>query len=255
LPTSPKSPNTCFEAVIKYHSIDQWLPLFLGGRFRQRRMLGILTRNTSFRGPFLVGTAESTDMSKTSHSLLDQIQLQPSPDSWERLVKVYTPLLSSWLRRYDVFSPADVDDLVQDVLLAVSKDLSGFEHNGQPGAFRAWMRTILANRVRKFWRSRQRWPMAVGGSDFLNQIADLEDNASQASGLWNRDHDQHVLRHLISIVKPRFAEQTWLAFQRQVFDGLKAPQVAEELGLSLDSVYAAKSRVLLALRTSAGTVM
>lgn len=196
----------------------------------------------SSRGPVLT---------ETSHSLLGRLAQDADPASWERLVEVYTPLLRSWLKRYDALSAADVDDLVQDVLLAVSKDLREFRHNREPGAFRGWLRVILVNRVRKFWRSRDRRPLAVGGSDFLEQIAQLEDQSSRVSGEWNREHDRHVLRTLLGTVQPRFSEQTWEAFRRQLFDGRKAADVADELGLSLDSVYAAKSRILLALRNAA----
>ena len=39
--------------------------------------------------------------------------------------------------------PSDVDDLVQEVLAVVLRELPQFEHNGRTGAFRRWLRTIL----------------------------------------------------------------------------------------------------------------
>ena len=39
---------------------------------------------------------------------------------------------------------SDVEDLVQEVLAVVVSKIAGFEWRGQ-GAFRAWLRTILAN--------------------------------------------------------------------------------------------------------------
>ena len=45
-----------------------------------------------------------------------------------------------------------------------------------------------------------------------------------------------------------FAPATWQAFRRHVLEGEPAGQVAEELGLSLNSVLLAKSRVLKRLR-------
>ena len=41
---------------------------------------------------------------------------------------------------------------------------------------------------------------------------------------------------------------TWQAFCRQFFDGERADLVAAELGLSLNSVYVARSRVVARLR-------
>ncbi|MBC8872540.1 MAG: RNA polymerase sigma factor [Planctomycetes bacterium] len=190
-------------------------------------------------------------MTETSLSLLDRICRHPDDESWQRLVDVYTPLLHGWLRRYDAVQPADADDLVQEVLLTVTRELPQFQHNRRTGAFRNWLRTILVNRLRHFWRSRQRRPDAVGGSDFLGQLNELEDAASGVSRVWNDEHDRHVIRRLLELTEPRFASSTWQAFRRQVMDGASAAAVAPELGSSLHSVYAAKSRVLSTLRQQA----
>jgi len=80
------------------------------------------------------------------------------------MVLLYGPLLSHWLQRYGVH-PSDIDDLVQDVLMVVSTSMKTFAHNGRPGAFRSWLRTILINRLRNFWRSRGQRPQVGGGSE------------------------------------------------------------------------------------------
>ena len=140
---------------------------------------------------------------------------------------------------------------MQEVLLTVTRELPQFEHNQRSGAFRNWLRTILVNRLRHFWRSRQNRPNVVGGSDFLGQLNELEDAASGVSHVWNDEHDRQVIRRLLELTEPRFAPNTWLAFRRQVMGGAPAATVAAELDLSLHSVYAAKSRVLNMLRQQA----
>jgi RNA polymerase sigma-70 factor (ECF subfamily) len=55
----------------------------------------------------------------TPISLLERLQLRPDSVSWERLVSLYTPLISGWLARY-----------------------------------RRWLRTIAVNRLRTLWRTR-----------------------------------------------------------------------------------------------------
>ncbi len=186
----------------------------------------------------------------TSISLLERLSTQPDADAWNRLVELYTPLLRAWLRRYDVLSAADMDDLVQDVLLTVSKEMPSFKPAGA-GAFRGWLRAILVNRLRHFWRSRQHRPVAVGGSDFLAELDKLGDGATPLSRVWDEEHDRQVMARLLDLAEPQFAPETWRAFRRQALDGLSAEQVAAETGLPLHSVYAAKSRVLKALRTLA----
>jgi RNA polymerase sigma-70 factor (ECF subfamily) len=53
---------------------------------------------------------------------------------------------------------------------------------------------------------------------------------------------------LLAKIRPDFSEQTWKAFQRFALDGLSADAVAEELGMSANAVFIAKSRVMSKLR-------
>ena len=187
-------------------------------------------------------------MEETSHSLLERLRLKPDEQSWTRLVNLYTPLLRHWLHQTGV-DGADADDLLQDVLTTLVREIPCFEHNQRKGAFRHWLRAILLNRVRGFLRGRQFRPQPAGGVDAWTVLDSLEDPASQLSREWDRQHDEFVARRLLELIEPEFAATTWQAFRLQVLDGRPPAEVAETLGLSLDAVYTAKSRVLRRLRS------
>jgi RNA polymerase sigma-70 factor (ECF subfamily) len=146
---------------------------------------------------------------------------------------------------------ADADDLVQEVLLTVSRELREFQHSGRTGAFRSWLRTILSHRARDFWRSARYRPSPTGGTSWAERLEQLADERSDASREWDLEHDRHVMARLLEQVRPRFEPKTWEAFRRQVFDGERADVVAAALGMSLSSLYVARSRVLSALRREA----
>jgi RNA polymerase sigma-70 factor, ECF subfamily len=183
---------------------------------------------------------------ETAVSLLERLAGAPTDDDWSRLNDLYQPLLRAWMARTGV-PPADADDLIQEVLLVVFREVAGFERRGQ-GAFRAWLRTILTNRVRDYFRASQHRPSATGGSDFLRSLDELESPGSALRLLWDREHDEHIAASLLRRVQPDFAAPTWQAFRRHVLEGEPAAHVAQELGLSLNSVLLAKSRVLKRLR-------
>jgi RNA polymerase sigma-70 factor, ECF subfamily len=183
---------------------------------------------------------------ETSVSLLDRLAGTPTDADWRKLLDLYSPLLRAWMARAGVLS-SDADDLSQDVLLVVFREVGGFERRGQ-GAFRAWLRTILAHRMRDYFRARQHRPAATGGSDFLRWLDELESPESELSRLWDREHDRHVAVALMRRVQGDFSSPTWQAFLRHGLEGEPAAQVAEELGLALNSVIQAKSRVLKRLR-------
>ncbi len=183
---------------------------------------------------------------ETSLSLLDRLCQEPDAASWDRLIAAYSPLLRKWIDRYEV-QAADADDLVQDVLVVVMRELPSFRHNQQRGAFRTWLRRIVVNRLRNFWRRRGRVARHDGG-DLMGRIDELEDPNSQGSLLWDREHDRHLALQILALLELRFTESTRGAFRRLVLDDADADQVAAEFGLSLNAVFTAKSRVLRELR-------
>jgi RNA polymerase sigma-70 factor (ECF subfamily) len=186
-------------------------------------------------------------MDTTSLSLLDRVCRERNDEAWRLLAAIYTPIVQGWLRRYEL-QPSDADDLTQDVLLVVAREMPGFQHNGRPGAFRTWLRGILVNRLRHFWRSRKQRPAASGDSHVQRLLDQLEDPHSELSRQWDREHDRQVLRQLLAGLEGRFAESTRQAFRRVVLDGISPEAAAHELGLSVNAVVIAKCRVLKALR-------
>jgi RNA polymerase sigma-70 factor (ECF subfamily) len=193
-------------------------------------------------------------MPETSFSLLEQIRLGADSAAWSRLVDLYTPLIHTWLHRYGV--PAhDSDDLTQEVLSAVVRDLPVFSHDLRRGALRRWLRTITVNRLRNYWRGRDHRPVVVGGSAFDEALAQLEDPESRLSLLWDEEHDRHVLNQLMELIRPEFEPATWNAFQRLVVDGRPSADVAAELNLSVNAVRIAKSRVVRRLRQEMETLI
>ena len=178
----------------------------------------------------------------TSASLLEQAR-GGGAAAWQCLVTLYTPLLHAWLASAGL-QPADRDDLTQRVLEILVRQLPAFDHNGRPGAFRAWLRGITVNLLREFWRARP----APEGSSRIEQLSDPD---AALSRLWDEQHDRHVLQALMAMVRPDFTEASWQAFRRVALDGAPARTVAAELGVSVNAVLIAKSRVLARLRQEA----
>jgi RNA polymerase sigma-70 factor, ECF subfamily len=179
---------------------------------------------------------------ETSLSLLERLRLRPDSTSWQRLVDLYTPLIAGWLRRQGV-QPADVEDLTQEVLGVLVRELPHFRHDLRRGAFRRWLRGIAVNRLRTFWRTRR--PLPVSGDPSREQVLDrLEDPDSDLSRLWDEEHDRHVIRRLRELIEPDFEPTTWRAFHMLVLEGKPTREVAASLGISPNAARIAKSRVL-----------
>jgi RNA polymerase sigma factor (sigma-70 family) len=187
-------------------------------------------------------------MDVTSQSLLQRLNDRADAQAWQRLLSVYEPWLRSWLVRQDL-QPADVEDVLQDVLVVVSQELRRFVHNGQPGAFRSWLRTILTNRVRHFLRSRKNREGLVAPQPLGDWVEQLADPASALSKQWDQEHDHQLVRRLLASIQPEFNDTSWRVFQMLVLEDRPPAEVASALGITSNAVYVAKSRVLARLRT------
>jgi RNA polymerase sigma-70 factor (ECF subfamily) len=192
-------------------------------------------------------------MNTTPVSLLECLRSRPDKESWQRFADLYQPWLRGQLRRHTL-QAADVDDLVQEVMTVLMKEVPNFQHSGRKGAFRTWLRGITVNRLRELWRQRKQVP-APGGSDFAERLDQLADDQSELSRLWDREHDQHVVRQLLKAVAADFEPKTWQAFRAFVMDGRKAADVAAEMGISEGAVWTAKSHVLKRLRQVANGLL
>src|SRR4051812_45413429 len=124
-------------------------------------------------------------MDQTSLTLLERLRQSADSGAWSSLLSIYIPLLEQWTRTHRL-QEADANDLMHEVVVVMLKRLPTFEHNGQVGAFRNWLRQIMINCLRSFWRRRK----AAAGDNALKALADeLEDPASGLSGQWEREHD------------------------------------------------------------------
>jgi RNA polymerase sigma-70 factor (ECF subfamily) len=183
---------------------------------------------------------------QTSVSLLERLRTEPDGAAWRQFDDLYRPLIRRWLSR-DPSLRDEAEDLVQEVLTVLVRELPHFRRD-RDGAFRSWLRTITWNRLQAFWQSRRHRPQTLGGDSHGSILSQLEDPLSGLSGQWDEEHDRHVVRRLLERVEPLFEATTLQAFRRTVFDGAKAADVAEELGISVNAVLLAKSRVLKQLR-------
>ena len=186
-------------------------------------------------------------MHETRQSLLLRAQAGESA-AWKDLTDLYRPLIFSWLNRRGV--PAgEIEDLCQEVLLSVVKHLPAFEHSGQRGAFRCWLRTILCSRTADYWRTPG--ARALGGSGAAALLQAHADPDAELNRQWDEEHDRYVLQCLLDMVEEEFEPATLQAFRLLALDGMSGADAAKELGQSVAAVYVAKSRVLQRIRQEA----
>jgi RNA polymerase sigma-70 factor (ECF subfamily) len=182
---------------------------------------------------------------ETSVGFLQRLLNEPDT-AWQQMNDLYGRWLKGWLLRWDPTLGAEADDVLQDVMVIVLRDLSQFRRQGQ-GKFRAWLKTIAVNTLRQHQRARRRHLPAGGEGDVLAQ---LKDPASELSRQWDQEHDRHLVKRLLDLMETQFNATDMRAFRR-LAEGAAAAEVAAELGVEVHIVYLAKSKILKQLREEA----
>src|SRR5262245_19891185 len=179
----------------------------------------------------------SNRMYTTSVSLLERLRRPAEQDAWSRFVKLYTPLVYSWARNTGL-SSEDAVDLVQDVFAQLVKKLPDFVYN-RSQSFRGWLHAVTLNKWRENAR-RRGGPVCVPGATGLSQIA----GPDNVEAFGEAEYRQYLVHRALELMKAEFEQTTWRACWECVVFERSAADVAAALGMTVNAVYLAKSRVL-----------
>lgn len=184
---------------------------------------------------------------ETSNTWLQSLKTgDPHASGWHYLLESYGPFVRKILIRKGL-QPASADDVAQNVMTIVAKKLPDFERQ-RSGSFRTWLRGITVNCLRDYLKSQQYRSRAAGGSEMLELANAMEDSKSEFTMLWNQRHARHVLDELLKAVAPEFSPKTIAAFRHLAIDDQPVDDVAEQLEMSPNACFIARSRVLKRLK-------
>jgi RNA polymerase sigma-70 factor (ECF subfamily) len=175
----------------------------------------------------------------TSPSLLMRLQKGEEAQAWPRFVKLYTPVLYGWVRSQGI-SCDDAADIVQEVFALLVEKLPTFQYNPEK-SFASWLRTVTVNKCRDHYRRGKNRPVLT---DPQVDLA-IPDNVGQFSV---DEYRRRLARRALEIMQSEFQPATWKACWQAVVTNRPAADIAAELGISVNAVYVAKSRVLRRLR-------
>ena len=190
-------------------------------------------------------------MAETSATLLERLNDRSDSVAWQPLVDLYTPLINAWLRRHGV-SADDAEDLTQEVLEVVVREVARFRHNGRVGAFRTWLRTITINCLRQSLRSRRVQAQATGSPDITGDARSTGRPGKRPEPPLGSGPRRVRLATPAGSDRARLPSRPPGGRSGGRSSTERRPEtVAAELGLTVNAVLIAKSRVLSHLRRNA----
>ena len=161
------------------------------------------------------------------------------------MVRLYSPLVVRWCRQHGI-QGSDVDDVVQNVFMAVSGRLDQFGRKSGTHSFRGWLWTITRSKIMDHFRKQKELPFEIRGSEFQEMSSNIE--VEDRSVEEDRRDLQEVVGQVLVLIRKDFSEQTWLAFWRTAAMGESVSQVGNDLGMSPAAVCMCRARVLRRVR-------
>jgi RNA polymerase sigma-70 factor (ECF subfamily) len=128
--------------------------------------------------------------------------------------------------------------------------MDGFRHYARKGSFRAYLRTAVVHALGRT-ADRNARQEAVLDPHVLEALANAQEGDDVA---WEREEYLHRVRWAMRQIAGEFEAVTLEAFRLHVLADRSVAETAEHLGLSKDSVYQAKSRILKRLRERVKTL-
>lgn len=178
----------------------------------------------------------------TSASLLLRIRDPGDSDSWQQFEAVYAPVIRSYCRRRG-FQSIDIDDIAQEVMTAVARNIEKFEYQPSKGKFRSWLATVTANKMRNFANK-----STIKKEEFVEYIDQLA-NSPDSDSHWTELFMKQVFKAAQEKVQQEVEPKTWECFEKTWLENLPAAEVARQLNMPIHTVYVNKSRVLKRLES------
>ncbi len=187
------------------------------------------------------------DLLPTRYSLLSRLGNWDDQQSWKDFFDTY------WRLIYGIainagLTPAEAQDVVQETVICVSKNIGKFKRDRGLGSFKGWLRNIVRWRIADQFRERiPTGPLVPVELKEVPPDAVLEDLADPAvpplDALWDKEWEDNLFEAAVDRVKRRVQEEQFQMFDLYVLKKWPATKVAKTLAVSLGQVYLAKHRV------------
>jgi RNA polymerase sigma-70 factor (ECF subfamily) len=178
----------------------------------------------------------------TRNSLIDRLPNWDDRAKWQEFFDTYWRLIYGVARKSGL-SDAESQDVVQETVLSVARNISRYDRNA--GSFKSWLMQLTRWRIVD--QVRKRGPaVARGMSDGTHTatIDCLPDPAGrQLESLWDDEWRQTLFQTALDRVKKKVNAKHFQIFDCIVLKKWSPAKVASTLGVNVAQVYLIKHRI------------
>lgn len=189
---------------------------------------------------------DRSELLQTSLSLLSRLRDSGNASGWQCFYDTYSRLLFSVAKRSGLGS-AEVQDVVQETMIEVAKQMPEFRYDPARGSFKNWLLAIVRRRIADHFRRKH---YQFGGERVAREsgldpllAAQQAMAESEIDKVWAEEWSQHILAAAMARVKEEVAPLQFQMFHLHAVKEVPVDEVAARLGVRASAVYWAKYRV------------
>lgn len=184
-------------------------------------------------------------MLTTQLSLIHRLRNVDDHEAWQAFVELYYPVIVRSLLRKGL-SCNDAEDAAQQVLFSVARSLAKRPYDPNRARFRTWLEQVTRNAA---LNALQRAPQdrGLGGEDQCLALDQLQQPENER--LLEHEYRKQLFHTAAQAIAGEFEATTWESFWRTAVLGESIESVANALGKSAGSIYAARSRIIRRLKS------
>ncbi|MGA2244015.1 MAG: sigma-70 family RNA polymerase sigma factor [Verrucomicrobiota bacterium] len=190
-------------------------------------------------------TLLSNDHLPTRYSLLSRLQDWDDQDSWKEFFDTYWGLIYSFALKSGL-TAAEAEDVVQETIISVAKDIQKFKRDPKFGSFKGWLRNLTRWRIADQLRKRHEpgsVPMELAEQASIElDVAEFPASA-EAESIWDDEWRANLMKVALDNVKRMVKEEHYQMFDLYVVKQWRPGRVAITLGVSVGQVYLVKYRL------------
>ncbi|MEO1614419.1 MAG: sigma-70 family RNA polymerase sigma factor [Planctomycetota bacterium] len=177
---------------------------------------------------------------ETRDTLLLRLRDPADQAAWDEFVELYRPVIYR-IAIARGLQHADAMDLLQTVFVSVAQSIDRWEKQTPATKFRHWLLRVAKNATLNAVTRRPPDQAGAGVTDLLKAYARPDDETSSRID-W--EYRRQLYNHAAERVRSEVEPDTWRAFSMTAIDGIKIEVAASELGKSVGTIYASRSRVM-----------
>ncbi|MEO8426924.1 MAG: sigma-70 family RNA polymerase sigma factor [Verrucomicrobiota bacterium] len=193
---------------------------------------------------------------RTRRTLLSRLRNLDDLESWRTFFDLYWRLLYNVARRSGL-DDAVAQDVVQETVIGVAREMPEFRYDPLRGSFKQWLLRIVRRRIIDHLRRTYRQPPNAGVSpdsldeDEIHAAAISAPSTHGIDAAWDEEWERTVFEAALARVQSEVNPKHFQVFDYCVLKEWPAAKVAATLGLNLAQVYLAKHRVSQAIKRAA----